>query len=115
VQPSRYRLRDEAEDRKQLYWGAFMVGCAAFHQHRRAGFWLDAPALEDLALRRFQASLHDLGNEDVAFVDDERLGQSCFIDGFTAGYRARAERNGLRGLVLRRRSSAPHSSSLLPH
>jgi hypothetical protein len=103
MEAARYHLRSSDEDRKQLYWGAFMLGCAAFHQHRRAGYWLDDRAVGRLALARFHALLTTDASCGVAcYVDDEDLGRVCFCCAFLAGYRQRLLRCGTDGIVLRR-------------
>src|ERR1700681_4226287 len=97
---SRYNLRNKPEDRKQLYWGAFMLGCAAFHQHRRDGYRLDAIAVDELALWGFRTAMIELSEPDLPYVDDENLGLAWFSDGYRAGYRARASSTELSGLEL---------------
>jgi hypothetical protein len=84
-----YHLRSSDEDCKQLYCGAFMLGGAVFHQHRKAGYWLSDRALEKLAVRGF-ALLSATTEEDIPEVDDQHLGRRWFRDGFTAGYRQQA-------------------------
>jgi hypothetical protein len=95
-----YHLRSSGEDRKQLYWGAFMLGGAVFHQHRKAGYWLDRAALEALAARGF-ALLTGATGDEVPKVDDETLGRIWFRAGFMTGYQERAERMGQDGIELR--------------
>ena len=114
VRAIRYRVCSSSEDRKQVYWGAFMLGCAAFHQHRRGGYWLDDRAVGQLATSRFQALLVGPSPDYAAYVDDEDVGQACFSCGFLDGYRERAVRCGTNGLALhssvdvsRRGSSSP--------
>jgi len=97
-----YALRSNGEGRKQLYWGAFMQGCVAFHHHRRAGYWVNAASVEALAQRQF-ADLHKACDRDhSSLVDDYDQGLRCYTEGFGAGYEQRARRLTVNGLTLRR-------------
>jgi hypothetical protein len=87
---ARFHLASRTEDRKQLYWGAFMLGAAAFQQHRTAGLQLDNDAVDQFADARFH-SISDSWPE-APFVDSAELGRSCFIEAFVAGYRERSSR-----------------------
>jgi hypothetical protein len=102
VQLSPNRLAATDERHKQLYWGAFVLGSAAFHDHRRDGFWLSGPAVEELALQRFRRLRREGAPENPLFVDDWSSGLVCFTQGFAAGYRQRAEKLGHEGLTQRR-------------
>jgi hypothetical protein len=95
-----YQLQSGDEGRKQLYWGAFMQGCSAFHRHRRAGYWLNAASLSALANRRF-VGLYRAVKSGTSFVDDYGLGLRCYIEGFEAGYAKRSQQLTVNGLTLR--------------
>lgn len=98
IQSVHYPLLSGDEGRKQLYWGAFWLGGAAFCEHKKSGFWLDSMAVEELALRRYRSLLESGGHDDLKLVDDADIGQSFFTEGFTAGYRRSRLRFELDGL-----------------
>jgi hypothetical protein len=99
---SAFTAQDKAseEGHKQLYWGAFMLGSAAFHHHRRTGYTLRGMAVEELAMTRFRQLRPEILQELHA-DEDPSSGLVCFIQGFTSGYRGRALRVGVEGLELR--------------
>src|SRR6476659_4154369 len=96
-----YELRNNDEGRKQLYWGAFMQGCVAFHRHRRAGYWVNSTSVDRLADSRFAALYGATVSDGGSLVDDYNLGLQCFTEGFQAGYEQRAQRLTVDGLTLR--------------
>ena len=81
IQSVHYPLLSGDEGRKQLYWGAFWLGGAAFCEHKKSGFWLDSMAVEELALRRYRSLLESGGHDDLNLVDDADIGQSFFTEG----------------------------------
>jgi hypothetical protein len=100
VQMNPYYTDRPDEGRKQLYWGAFVLGCATFHKHRNAGYCFVGRALQALASKRFTAL--QSSSRELPRVEAESQGAEVFTDAFVAGYRQRAHRCGLRGLELRR-------------
>jgi hypothetical protein len=104
-----YHVSTSDEDRKQLYWGAFMQGAAAVERLRSAGRDVTAVDIAGLARRVFDAILAAAASNGLPFVDDTRLGQECFVDAFVTGYRQRAfaqQEIGARGRVRRARGRA---------
>ncbi len=96
MSPTHYHVAKAEEDRKQLYWGAVLQGAVAFHQQVSHGVCLTARAMQELALRRFEALF---AHSDALFVDDWCLGLACFTEGFMAGYQQRADRTDFDGLA----------------
>ncbi len=96
MSPMHYHVAEAEEDRKQLYWGAFMQGAVVFHQQASHSACFTALAAQELALRRFEALF---AHSDALSVDDWGLGLACFTEGFVAGYQQRADRTDLDGLA----------------